>query len=332
MRVLKGNGLTVDLISQFLKATYDKNPIPEIGNFKLDTDISNETSKVYWNGSQAVLAVRGTNPTMNDWSNNLSYALGTYKQTPRFKEAEDAFNKTAEKYGKQNITTLGHSQGGGTVSFFPESKEIITLNRAYKGEAIPQNEYDIHSTWDPVSTLLNVRKPPNDIPIKSVSWNPLTNHSIDVLNLLPQNQIIGKGLDKEGGLTDKQISILCNHYKIPLKGIFIKDEIHKLQDGNYIINLNGQSHWTALVKDRKGIYYMDSFGFVPPQEIEDISPVYHYNTKQIQDINSVQCGYYAIAFLKFLTGQPNKLMLFNLFCDLFKNDTRKNDKILKSLF
>ena len=355
-RQMKGGKLPVYLIKSFLNATYDPNPPTEIkkmelndvGIYKLDKDISNETTRVYWDGKQCVIAIRGTNPTMNDWSNNLSYAMGTYKSTPRFKEAQDAYDKAVQKYGENNISVLGHSQGGGSSSFFPKAHEIITLNRAYKGESVPQNEWDIHATRDPVSMLLNLRKPPHDVPIKSISWNPLTNHSINILDLLPKDQMIGtalsKGQRKDGierrrgsgrevnnGLTDAQIKHICNHFKIPLIGVFEKDDIDKLENGNYVINLNGHSHWTGLIKDPIGVFYWDSFGFPAPKNIDELASPYCYNNKDIQDINSTSCGYYTIAFLKFLTGKPNKSKLYSVFVDMFSNDTKQNEKILRSL-
>ena len=330
-RRLSGGKLPVYLIKSFLNATYDPNPPSEINAFKIDKDISNESTRVYWDGKQCVIAIRGTNPTMNDWSNNLSYAMGTYKSTPRFKEAQDAYDKAVQKYGENNISVLGHSQGGGSASFFPKSHEIITLNRAYKGESVPQNEWDIHATRDPVSTLLNFRKPPHDIPIKSVSWNPLTNHSINILDLLPKDQMIGQGREVNNGLTDSQIKHICNHFKIPLIGVFEKDDIDELEDGNYVINLNGHSHWTGLVKDGRTICYWDSFGFPAPENIDELASPYCYNNKDIQDINSTSCGYYTIAFLKFLTGKPNKSKLYSVFVDMFSDNTKQNEKILRSL-
>ena len=327
---MRGGSLPVYQIKKFLQESYNKEQ-NNVDHFDIDKVLSNETTKVYFDGKQCVVTIRGTNPTMSDWMNNAKYALGSYKETARYKEAEAAVQKAEQKYGKENVTLVAHSQGGLGASLFPENKEIITLNRAYMGEDIPRNEFDVHASWDPVSALLNVKRPPNDIKIKSVSWSPLANHSVNVLDLLPQNQVIGMGLSTSGGLTDTDIARLCKHYNVPLVGIFIKDEIKKLKRGNYIINLNGQSHWTAMIIDDRGMYYFDSFGFKPPQEIENLCPVYHWNSSDIQNINSVQCGYFAVAFLRYVGDKPNKAKNFEHFCDLFDSDSRKNDRILKAL-
>jgi len=338
---MKGGKLPVVEIEKFLNESYNPSP-SDVDTFQL-TD-KTETTRTYWNGSQCVFVIRGTNPTMNDWSNNLSYLLGSYKETPRFKEAQQAYNEAVSKYGEKNITVLGHSQGGGSSSFFPNAKEIITLNRAYKGESIPKNEYDIHATLDPVSTLLNFRKPPNDIPIKSISINPLKNHSIDILKLLEPTRMIGQGINN--GLTDSELKLLCKHFKIPVR-VYEKDDVNHLSLGNYIINLNGHSHWCSMIISPRGNFWWDSYGFPAPENIEDLIDAdfekiygktlrcpsgraggYIWNDRQIQDMNSTACGYFCVAFLKFMKS-PSKEK-YEAFCELFKNP-KNNDKILFSL-
>ena len=68
------------------------------------------------------------------------------------------------------------------------------------------------------------------------------------------------------------------HYKIKnYHGCFVKNQLpSRLSHGFYIINLNGQSHWTALYKHGKNYYYYDSYGFVPPLEVENKLPEYIY--------------------------------------------------------
>jgi hypothetical protein len=106
-----------------------------------------------------------------------------------------------------------------------------------------------------------------------------------------------------------------------------------LSNGFYIINLNGSSHWTALIKNGKYFYYFDSFGCPAPVEVvHKISPEYLYNGKDIQDLDSSSCGWYVISFLRYM--HHNKVNLekkFISFIKLFGNDTRNNELILKSL-
>jgi len=320
-RHLKGGKLPVKEIEDFLNQSYG--PPSDVGQFKLVDQT--ETTRTYWNGTQCVFVIRGTNPTVVDWYNNLSYLSGAYKGTPRFKEALAAYNKAVVDYGEATISVLGHSQGGGSASFFPNAHEIITLNRAYKGESIPPNEYDIHATLDPVSVLLNARKPPNDIPIKSKSFNPLTNHSIDILKLLDPERMVGGGRDN--GLTDLELEALCRHFKIPLVGVYEKSELTSLPYGNFLINLNGQSHWVAMCIGKNNFYY-DSYGFPAPENLQNLMGNYTWSDTQIQDINSTACGYFCVAFLKHM--QPPNKQMYDAFCDLFSSPKR-NDKILFTL-
>jgi hypothetical protein len=107
------------------------------------------------------------------------------------------------------------------------------------------------------------------------------------------------------------LDILKND-NIKINGVFAKDKLKKpLKDGFYIINLDNSdgpgTHWTALYKINDGFsLYYDSFGFPAPEEIEDLLHKYEYNKKQIQDIKSTSCGFYCIAFIKFMINKQDK--------------------------
>ena len=80
-------------------------------------------------------------------------------------------------------------------------------------------------------------------------------------------------------------------------GAYIDDRMPiKLKNGYYIINLNGRSHWTCLMKDGNDYYYFDSYCFVASAEVEDLIGEYIYSDLQIQHLNSSSCGYYVICF------------------------------------
>ncbi len=137
-------------------------------------------------------------------------------------------------------------------------------------------------------------------------------------------------------LSNYDIDEIIANYKIPFNGIYSKDSLpNKLMNGFYIINLqdsddgNG-THWTTLnkINDGYSIYY-DSFGFVPPKDVEDKLHKYDYNDKQIQNINSTSCGFYCIAFIKFMYSHSNNPQkAFQTFISLFKNETIDNENIL----
>ena len=77
-------------------------------------------------------------------------------------------------------------------------------------------------------------------------------------------------------LSNYEIIEIIKNYNIPFNGVFSKDELpSNLLIGFYIINLQDANagsgtHWTSLYKINDGfsIYY-DSFGFVPPLDVEN---------------------------------------------------------------
>lgn len=139
-------------------------------------------------------------------------------------------------------------------------------------------------------------------------------------------------------LSNFEIIEICKEMNIPLIDIFFKDSIpNNLNKGFYIINLQSKddkrngTHWTSFYYDGiKNIYY-DSFGFKPPEETEIILEPYIYNDKDIQNINSSSCGFYCIAFIKFLSKLNNKIKGFEKFIELFDKNTLKNELILDSI-
>ena len=132
-----------------------------------------------------------------------------------------------------------------------------------------------------------------------------------------------------------QLEEYANKMGLPLNNILMRDEMNKLKDnGFYIINLDDSdgngTHWTALYFNDNALNscYFDSYGFVPPLEVEEKIKPYVYNDADIQDFNSEACGYYALAFIKFLYDKSNKEVAFRQFLQLFKNNRKENDDIL----
>lgn len=134
--------------------------------------------------------------------------------------------------------------------------------------------------------------------------------------------------------SDIQLKEYAKKMGLPLNNILMRDEMNELKDdGFYIINLddsNGNgTHWTSLYFHPLNSYYFDSYGFVPPIEVEQKIKPYKYNDADIQDFNSKACGYYALAFIKFLYDKSNKEVAFKEFLRLFKCNTKENDNILE---
>ena len=204
-RGLKGGKLATPVLKGLLDASYDSK-VKNVGDFEIDKQLSSSTSKVYRNPKtgQVVVAHRGT-AGITDWGNNAVYAIGgkeAYKLTSRYKQAEKVQRRAEKKYGAENVSTIGHSQGGLQSELLGgRSKEIITLNKA----TLPfesnknKNQYDIRSDRDIVSGLNPfAKKSKRDVTIKAETYNPLTEHSGDVLDRLGKNRVIGKGVYLKG--------------------------------------------------------------------------------------------------------------------------------------
>ena len=121
-------------------------------------------------------------------------------------------------------------------------------------------------------------------------------------------------------------------------GIYSKDQLPELiKDKFYIVNLQdhdegGGTHWTAFYYNYPSTsIYFDSYGFIAPRDVQKQITPYIFNDKDIQDFNSSACGFYCIAFIKFLHDKTDKEQMYKTFLKLFKLDTIKNDKILQEL-
>lgn len=121
-------------------------------------------------------------------------------------------------------------------------------------------------------------------------------------------------------LTNFNLEDIMKHLKIKdFQGVFSKDELPvRKKSGFYIINLEnsvdekgkplGGTHWVFFYLDMntKEKFYFDSFGVVPPLEIEQFLgyPIV-YNGIQIQDFNSVNCGWFVV-YLIYQMSKKNR--------------------------
>lgn len=375
----RGGSLAVGEIKQFVEASYEpkKGETERIGDYVLDKELSTRKAKVYHDPvhDKTIVANRGTTGTVSDWANNARYLLGDYAKTDRMKQAERVQREAIDKYGKVD-TNVGHSQGGIITRELNKkglTGEVINLNPASKGEKVKKNEFIIKSVMDPVSLL---QKQPKKRTTKTRgTLDLLKEHSTDVLDRLNPRRIIGRsvavyprvndGTSPRTGarglvtnmLTDSDIDAYAEKLKIKdYHGCYIKDELPELDKGFYVINLNGQSHWTCLCKDvdaygNNSYLYFDSFGFPAPVEVEkkisfdnmadpwgvlgnkvSAKKVDYFSMEnQLQDIDHTSCGFYVIAFCKSLSGKKDKIKAYQDFITKFTKDPSKNDVILKKI-
>ncbi len=197
---LLGGKISVGNLTKFFKSSYSGKKAPKkIDTYSLDENISNKYGTVYFDPEKnhAVITHKGTSgdtmgETVKDWGNNAAYAMGLYKYTDRYKQGKKLQEQTEQKYGSQNVSTLGHSQGSKLARDLGQnSKEIINLNPAYKGEKPLKNEYNIRSSGDVVSAGLHGTNRGHDTLIPAASLNPLKEHAIDILDRIDQDKMIG---------------------------------------------------------------------------------------------------------------------------------------------
>jgi len=183
MRKIKGSGLKANTLKSLLKSTYDRSNV-EGWNKVMDTP---EVSAFEHPSGQVVIALRGTEGTAKDWSNNAVYGIGgemAYKLTPRYRRAKERVAELEKKYNPEDISLVGHSQSGLIAELLPtKAREIISLNSASRPQDMfynkkKKNLYRIRAKFDPVS-MFNISNP--EYTINEKNLNPLRQHSPDIL-------------------------------------------------------------------------------------------------------------------------------------------------------
>ena len=198
IKLINGGSLSAKDTKDFLKSSYSKE-LKDINNYKIDKSLSGQRVQVYHNttNNKTVVVHRGT-ASIQDWGTNLSMTLG--HKGKRFNHAKKIQKQAEEKYGKNNLITLGHSQGAKWAEMLGNKKngnEVITLNKPtlpldlIQGKKVKKNQTDIKTSSDPVSFLRGLQKGKKAKVMKSKTINPLKEHSVDVLNRLDDNEMLG---------------------------------------------------------------------------------------------------------------------------------------------
>jgi hypothetical protein len=143
-------------------------------------------------------------------------------------------------------------------------------------------------------------------------------------------------------LNNFQLEKLAKELNINLNGIVMKNELtFKRTVGNYIVNLddigNEGTHWCCLIVENMKAFWFDSYGCPPPQQIIDFckntknNTHLYFNTRVIQDLDSSLCGFYCIAYLKYIRDSNKELLeSSNDFCNMFDNsESDVNGYLLK---
>ena len=193
----KGGKLSARDLKGLIDQSYNKKN-EDYGDYKVDKSLSDAEVKVFRNEKtgQVVVAHRGTH-SLGDVYLDTQYALGRdITGSRRYKHSADIQRKAEDKYGKENVSTIGHSLGKKLAEVGKDSHEVIGVNGAFnvKDALKPtaDNEFNVRSSVDAVSGL-SAPKGKNVLTIPAQSANLLTEHSSDVLNRLDPDTMIGRG-------------------------------------------------------------------------------------------------------------------------------------------
>ena len=103
-------------------------------------------------------------------------------------------------------------------------------------------------------------------------------------------------------------------------GVYSKDNLSKIKDGAYVINLYEYSdigsHWIALYASNNNVNYFDSFEVEHiPKEIKTFinKSIIVINIFKIQAYDSIICGYFCTGFIDFMLAGKTLIDFTNLF-------------------
>jgi hypothetical protein len=191
----KGGSLTALETKDLLNSSYNKKN-KDYGEYKIDKNLSGKRTKVYFNEKEnkPVVVHRGT-ASIQDVGTDIGLAFG--HRGKRFAHAKKIQKKAEKKYGTDNLHTLGHSLGGIVAEEVGgKSKNVITLNKAVTPWELNRkngpNQTDIKTSNDPVSMLNKFSKNKASV-IKSEGWDPLAEHTVDVMDRVDNNKVYGSG-------------------------------------------------------------------------------------------------------------------------------------------
>jgi hypothetical protein len=161
----------------------------EINGFFRDDSLSGQRAQVYHNPDTGKTYVthRGTS-SIQDVGTDIKLLFGN-KTGERFKYAKDIQKKAEEKYGKENITTAGHSLGASIAERLgKKSANVVTFNKPVVPsdifKKIPKTQLDVKTRNDPVSILRRFQRGRRQKVIGETNVDPLTAHKLISFNKL----------------------------------------------------------------------------------------------------------------------------------------------------
>lgn len=198
----RGGSLSSEDLEALLAKSYHSQNPSDYKDFQVDKSLSGQRVQVYHNPTtqQTIVAHRGTTSVPN-WIENVAYAVGNDKSGKAFQHSKKIQDQAYQKYGKENITTIGHSKGAlHAQEYGKEGKEVITLNKPVNIHdalftRVPKSQTDIRTQYDPVSFLRPFQRGNKAETIKSTTKNPLAEHKTSVLGRLDPRRLFGSAVN-----------------------------------------------------------------------------------------------------------------------------------------
>jgi hypothetical protein len=165
-------------------------------------------------------------------------------------------------------------------------------------------------------------------------------------------------------LTNFDIERLCEKLDLDIVGVFSKNELRNIprQLGGYYINLADNdkegSHWvfayiysdddrwvdsdddlsSASDYKKTNALYFDCFGIGMPKAVKAFLKPFGKipcNNREIQDINTTECGWYCISLhyaLEKMRHKETYLEDYEKYLGMWSDNPKKNLKLLKAFF
>jgi hypothetical protein len=219
---IKGGKLPVGQLKELLNSSYD-NILNDVPPWIIDKPLSDEYVQVYTNNNNknVVVVHRGTKG-LKDVITDVKLMFG-FRNNNRYKDARKKQKAAEDKYGINNISVIGHSLGADIAREVsnPNIKEIILLNKPVtpsdilsKKKIQKPNIFTIKTKLDPVSILQPLEENnKNDIVIPSTTINPLKEHSVNTLDRLDEDKLIGLGIKNINKLKIRDLKLLIKNIK-----------------------------------------------------------------------------------------------------------------------
>ena len=138
------------------KKNYSDKQKENMNGYKLDKELSNHNQQVYYNPDhkKLVVSVAGTH-NLRDWGTDFYLGIGKLKDTNRYKEAKNIYDKAKAKYNPMQSTAVGHSLGGTIANYIASSNDkAYGLDSGYTiGQSSRNNSKQFRSSGDVVSAL-----------------------------------------------------------------------------------------------------------------------------------------------------------------------------------